>query len=77
MCSYCEHSREFFSIDRILPLSWGWGDVRISLSEVVSRTESLFIDRGHLRLVDTEDSQCLEGGVGVPISYCPMCGRKL
>ena len=38
---------------------------------------AVFIDRGYLRLVDTEDSQCLDHGELLEINHCPMCGNKL
>jgi len=43
----------------------------------VEITFGVFIDRGYLRLVDVEDSQCLDHGEKVKINYCPICGRKI
>jgi flagellar basal body rod protein FlgF len=33
-------------------------------------------DRGYLRLVNTDDYQCLGHGENIKINFCPLCGRK-
>jgi hypothetical protein len=79
MCTFCENEQSMLSRERILPLSWGFGydDCKISLSETETITEHLYIDRGFLRLVNIEDSQCIESGEKIKINYCPICGNKL
>ena len=38
----------------------------------------VFIDRGHLRLTEGEDTACLDHSIDyVKISYCPVCGRDI
>ena len=53
----------------------------IGWDEVVETTLDLFIDKRdtktYLRLVDVEDSECIESGAKIEIKYCPFCGNKL
>jgi len=62
-------------------MAWGWGgpDYKISITQAEEHeeTDSLFIDRGYMRLVDLYDSQCLDHGAKIKINFCPMCGGKL
>lgn len=38
----------------------------------------VFYDRGHLRLTEGEDIECLDHSLNqVRINYCPMCGREI
>ena len=38
---------------------------------------AVIFDRGYLRLVDTDEAQCLDHGQKVKLNYCPWCGRKI
>lgn len=38
---------------------------------------NLIIDRGFLRLVDKNDSSCLDSGKKKKINFCFNCGRKI
>lgn len=40
-------------------------------------TMLVFVDRGHLRMVDDSEINCLDHGEKLKINYCPMCGRNL
>ena len=78
MCKFCEEEETLLSKNIISEGSWGWGgDISITSSETSEDEHHLFIDRGFLRLVDIEDSQCIESGLKVEIKFCPMCGNKV
>jgi hypothetical protein len=81
MCKYCEEEEVIFEFDSISKRSWGWGydDTKINLSDALSDTDKyqVFIDRGHLRLADSEDTQCLDHGHKIKISFCPFCGKAI
>ena len=77
MCEYCEKDKTLLEKDEIVSnMSFGWGDVKIDRSECSEYTLSVFIDRGYLRLVDKEDSGCLDHGERIALRYCPMCGHS-
>jgi hypothetical protein len=80
-CEYCQNNKTIFGMERISPSSWGWGcnDTKINLKEAEDNMDrfEVFIDRGFLRFVEASDSDCLDHGDKIEISYCPMCGRKL
>ncbi len=79
MCSYCEEERVILDKDVINPAMLQWCVPIKDASGLFDHEYvlSLFIDRGYLRLVDLEDSQCLDHGQKIKISYCPFCGDKL
>ncbi|MCP4989064.1 MAG: hypothetical protein GY928_24300 [Colwellia sp.] len=43
----------------------------------IADTFGVVVDRGHLRLVDIDDYNCLDHGEKIKINFCPMCGKKL
>ena len=81
MCQICEKETVILERDFISEGSWGWGDISITLNQVIEDTFGLFIDKRDnttfLRFANLEDCQCLESGEKVEISFCPFCGRKL
>jgi hypothetical protein len=80
-CEYCQGSKSLLRTERISRSSWGFGydDTKISLEEAEADMDKfdVFVDRGFLRFADVRDSDCLDHGDKIEISYCPMCGRKL
>jgi hypothetical protein len=79
MCKYCEEDEVIMEKDIISPRSWGWGydDTKINLNQTDEDKFVIFVDRGFLRFVDSEDCQCLDHGQKIKIEYCPFCGDKL
>ncbi len=78
MCKYCEKKeviveKEFISTNLI-----GWKADMLATELLGGEYyESVFVDRGYLRLVDSDDYNCLDAGCKHKINYCPMCGVKL
>lgn len=68
MCVYCENEQSL--VEKEFPYM-GFGTF------CYDQTWSIFIDRGHLRLADKEDCQCMDHGENIKINYCPMCGKKI
>jgi hypothetical protein len=80
MCKYCTDEATLLQKDEIISnMSFGWGDpeTKINRQQCCEYSLAVFVDRGYLRLADTEDSQCLDHGQKVKIKYCPMCGCEL
>ena len=78
MCNFCEKESTLLEKeDLISEISFGWGDIKINRSECFEYNLNLFIDRGYLRLVNPDDSDCLDHGNKIKIHFCPMCGEKL
>jgi hypothetical protein len=78
MCQFCEEEKILLQEDEIVyNVSFGWGDVKIYRNQCVEYTLSVFVDRGYLRLVDLEESGCLDHGEKIKINFCPICGCKL
>lgn len=78
MCGFCEERRTIFSMEKLDDWVLGWDkDAVISSESAIYSTIGVFIDRGFLRMVDLDDSQCLDHGSKVAINYCPLCGMKL
>ncbi len=77
MCQYCEDEITIFTKQSISQCSFGWGDSKIDLSEAILLVECLVIDaRGFLRLIDRENSECIDDEQTIPINFCPFCGKK-
>lgn len=62
--------------------NWGWGYdnlIKLTLTEAEEDPVKLavFIDRGHIRLVDIDDCNCMDAGEKIKIKFCPMCGETL
>ncbi len=79
MCDYCQKEQIIYEKKILDPWVIQWID-----SDVVSKkyledkdTFGLFIDRGYLRFVDLDDSQCLDHGFKIKINFCPFCGDGL
>lgn len=72
MCDYCEKEKVIIEKEEFIDCDvWehGWES---------EYTLSVFIDRGHLRLVDLiSDGQGLDHGEKIEIKYCPFCGLEL
>lgn len=82
MCEYCEKDKTMMSQEIISRSNWGWGAdnlIKLTLTEAEEDPVKLavFIDRGHLRLVDSSDCNCMDAGEKIKIKFCPMCGEKL
>jgi hypothetical protein len=79
-CKYCtDDSGPILTQETISSTAWGWGapDIKITRDEAAEINIGVIIDRGYLRLVDTDDAGCMDHGEKVKISYCPFCGRGL
>lgn len=76
MCDYCEREKNIFKFETLDDwiLTWG-GDITKESSEYSENT--IFIDRGFLRLVDPLDCGCLDHGDKIVINFCPICGEQL
>lgn len=82
MCGYCEKEHTMMEQSIISRANWGWGYDGLIKLTLVEAEESpvklaVFIDRGHLRLVDSDDCNCMDGGEKIKINFCPMCGDKI
>ena len=77
-CEFCENSATLMKKVVVNPNLLQWlGCPNQSAIDTAKYRLCVFVDRGYLRMVDTDDSQCLDSGEKVKISFCPMCGRKL
>jgi len=78
MCKFCKDSETIINEEFISSFSWGWGgDISIKQDELKYINYGLFIDRGYIRFVDLDDSQCLDSGLKCGINFCPFCGIEL
>jgi hypothetical protein len=84
MCC-CENETFFLKKLVISTTSWGWGtsDVKITRDEAEADMDEIGVmidtrnDKSFIRLVRTDDFQCMESGLNVEIKFCPFCGRSL
>lgn len=76
-CKYCLNRETLLEKDDVIDSTHFRWCSEISIDEVLFDAISVFIDREHLRLVDPQDTQCLDHGEKIKINYCPMCGEKL
>ena len=67
-CEYCSSETPMIK-EVIVKKHWYAGYVEINMG--------IFIDRGYLRYVDLDDTNCLDHGLKFKINYCPVCGVKL
>ena len=81
MCKYCEDEANIFEWGEIHRGAWYWGtdDIKINLKEAEDQqvNRGVFMDRGHLRLVNLDDCGCMDHGENVKANYCFNCGKKL
>ena len=82
MCEYCKNDKTMMVLDVIDRSNWAWGyddEIKLTLREAESDPNKvgIFVDRGHLRMVELNDSDCMESGQNIKINYCPMCGEKI
>jgi len=77
MCEYCEGNETI--IEKEFLDSWvlGWNDAPITNKNAMYSTYKIFVDRGFLRFVPQDDTQCLDHGEKFRIKFCPMCGIGL
>lgn len=72
-CKYCNSSENVLLQDDFYVESDYWED-----SPKYNKINLLVtIDRGHLRLVDKYETNCLDGGEKIKVNYCPICGEKI
>ena len=76
MCKYCGHEQEIMGKSIVEDWIFQFVD-KVSKDKITYSRLSIFIDRGYLRMVDKEESQCLDHGRKIEIKYCPFCGDKL
>lgn len=59
----------------------GWQNPPITIDTVWHNKIGCLIDKRNdvafLRLVDTDDYNCLEAGTKIEIKFCPFCGKGL
>lgn len=67
MCEYCEHKKQLLTKFEKYEC---WGRFEYEESQLI-------IDRGYLRLGQTDDMNCIDSGIKVKINYCPMCGCRI
>lgn len=82
MCNYCEKEHTMVEQNVINRANWGWGYdglIKLTLAEAEEDQTniSVFIDRGYLRLVDSNDCNCMDSGKKIKINFCPICGSKI
>jgi hypothetical protein len=68
MCDFCEINK--FLLTKEVP------DV-VFEKYIDDLTLAIIVDRGYLRLVNTDDYECIDHGEKIKINFCPMCGKKL
>ena len=71
MCEYCNKEKPLLSMDI------NCTSCIMSGSNAEADTYIVFIDRGYLRMADSDDCQCLDHGEKIKIDFCPMCGTKI
>ncbi len=79
-CKYCVDCNPLLTkdVDNNNLLWWSVGSVLTKdMLNLTAEALVVTIDRGHLRLSDPEDNQCLGHGESIKIDYCPVCGTKL
>ena len=75
-CQYCDDSRHFLLTDEFIKNIGFASEVKREDLHIFQDDYFVIIDRGYLRLCTT-DSDCLDHGEKIQISFCPICGRKL
>lgn len=78
-CEYCNQDRKtIFDFETLDHWVLGWNsDVTITMDNAMFSNNTVYIDRGYLRMVDVDDSNCLDHGQKMKLNYCPFCGVKL
>ena len=81
MCEYCDNDKTMMKKEIISRANWGWGydgTLKLTLQQAEESpvTLGVFIDRGHLRLTDLDDCNCMDSGEKIKINFCPMCGEN-
>jgi hypothetical protein len=75
-CKYCDDSNRFLLTEEFVKDIGFATEVKQEDLHIFKDDYSVFVDRGYLRLC-TKDSDCLDHGEKIAISFCPMCGRNL
>lgn len=77
-CDFCkEEGQNIFDFETLDHWMLGWGSGAITKDNASYSKNAVFIDRGYLRMVDVDDSQCMDHGDKRKINFCPFCGNKL
>ena len=81
-CEYCENSKTMITKKVLDKAGWGWGydDVisnTLREAEEMQTTLGVFVDRGHIRLADLSDCNCMDHEEKIAIKFCPMCGGNI
>lgn len=82
MCEYCKKEHVMLEQNIINRSNWGWGydgEIKLTLDEAEESPVKLavFIDRGYLRLVNSNDCNCMDSGEKIKINFCPICGNGI
>jgi hypothetical protein len=76
-CVFCKKGgNNIFNFETLDDWILGWNG-KITNENACRSNNAVFIDRGFLRMVNADDSQCLDHGEKIKIKYCPFCGRTL
>lgn len=68
MCDFCEANK--FLLTKEVP------DVVFG-KYIDDLILAIIVDRGYLRLVNTDDYECIDHGEKIKINFCPMCGMNI
>lgn len=75
MCNVCEGKETLITEEFMqLPCSWS---TSVEIKDIYEIPYVVMIDRGFIRLVQKDDSQCMDNGEKRKIKHCPECGKKL
>lgn len=77
-CEFCNHQKTMMSMSVATPTTLNFHSLNpsASMDDVLIKL-GVFIDRGHIRLVDLDDANCIESGQKIPIKFCPFCGKEM
>ena len=78
---FCKTENLFCETEIVCEGTFGWSSFPVTIDKVIYKTQGIFIDKredkSYLRLVDPEDSSCMDAGQNIEIKFCPFCGDKL
>ena len=74
-CEYCQNRCKPILETETYNTEYYWEEV--TKLRYYSITLGVFIDKGHLRLVDVDQTNCLDSGESIKINFCPFCGNKI
>lgn len=77
----CKTEKIFLTKEILSEGILGWQNFPVTVEKVWYDELGILIDKrgnsSYLRLVRTDDYNCLESGEKIEIYFCPICGKKL